>query len=439
MALAHQILMSAEYPAVTNARANGDGGLAVDALVLTSVLASQVGLGWSKDNLRTASKCYVDGLYPNGTVEWPCGSVNQGEGTSGSYTMQVQQTVLATMSLGPVGLADQLTSYPSNASADITSNKTLVMATCTTNGTLLQPSYPLTPIDSMMIGAGDFGDCFTPERHVAYTYGCGGHIWATYTAVDMPAPTLPPLRQPAPPFAATATAAAAPSAAPSAAASGVWYTAIGWVAGRTKPKAAAIDLYESDLASMVDGGAADGAAATSPSFSTIPVQSFSGAGASFAAGTEHVVWAADFLVQKDCSTVTVAAWTGKVAMDISQYGGGLHSDKPKSGGDGVVMINVAPVFNGVALLGEVGKVTSVSTHRFASVAPTSSPPSPSPSPSSHSPSPSPTATGITVGLQGKPAEVVVLFYATGSSAEGYKCATQSVTIGGDGTASTLLH
>lgn len=37
MALAHQILMSAEYPAVTNARANGDGGLAVDALVLTSV------------------------------------------------------------------------------------------------------------------------------------------------------------------------------------------------------------------------------------------------------------------------------------------------------------------------------------------------------------------------------------------------------------------
>ena len=177
--------------------------------------------------------------------------------------MQVQQTVLATMSLGPVGLADQLTSYPSNASADITSNKTLVMATCTTNGTLLQPSYPLTPIDSMMIGAGDFGDCFTPERHVAYTYGCGGHIWATYTAVDMPAPTLPPLRQPAPPFAATATAAAASSAAPSAAASGVWYTAIGWVAGRTKPKAAAIDLYESDLASMVDGGAADGAAATS--------------------------------------------------------------------------------------------------------------------------------------------------------------------------------
>lgn len=171
------------------------------------VLASQVGLGWSKDNLRTASKCYVDGLYPNGTVEWPCGSVNQGEGTSGSYTMQVQQTVLATMSLGPVGLADQLTSYPSNASADITSNKTLVMATCTTNGTLLQPSYPLTPIDSMMIGAGDFGDCFTPERHVAYTYGCGGHIWATYTAVDMPAATLPPLRQPAPPFAATATAA----------------------------------------------------------------------------------------------------------------------------------------------------------------------------------------------------------------------------------------
>ena len=407
--------MSVEWPAVTNARANGDGGLAVDALVLTSVLASSVGLGWSKDNLRTASGCYVDGLYPNGTVEWPCGSVNQGEGTSGSYTMQVQQTVLAAMSLGPVGLADQLTSHPSNASADITSNKTLVMATCTTNGTLLQPSYPLTPIDSMIIGAGAFGDCFTPDRHVAYTYGCGGHIWATYTAVDVlqPQPRSPPQ---------LSTVDARASAGTSSS-SAVWYTAVGWVAGRTSPKASSIELYERDLASMVDN-----TAATSPSFSDIPTGSFSGA-PSFVAGTEHVSWVADFLIQKDCTSVTVAAWTGKVAMDIAQYGGGLDADgsltsKPKSKADGVFMVNVAPVINGVALLGEVGKVTAVSSHRFASVAPSSTSAS--------------LGAGLNVGLRGKAGEEVTLLYATGSATAGYKCETQTVTIGSDGTGSAML-
>ena len=61
MALAHQILESVHWPAVTNARANGDGGLEVGALALTSVLAASAGLGWSKDNLRTADRCYVNG------------------------------------------------------------------------------------------------------------------------------------------------------------------------------------------------------------------------------------------------------------------------------------------------------------------------------------------------------------------------------------------
>jgi hypothetical protein len=66
MALAHQILESVEFPAVTNARANGDGGLAVESLPLTGLLASMVGLGWSKDNLRTADRCYVSSQLPCG-------------------------------------------------------------------------------------------------------------------------------------------------------------------------------------------------------------------------------------------------------------------------------------------------------------------------------------------------------------------------------------
>jgi hypothetical protein len=109
MALAHQILMSAEFPAVTNARVNGDGGLDVEGLRMPALLAATVGLGWSKDNLRTADKCYVNGTFPNGTLKWPCASINQREGTSGQFTMQRQQTVLATLSLGPVGISDQLT------------------------------------------------------------------------------------------------------------------------------------------------------------------------------------------------------------------------------------------------------------------------------------------------------------------------------------------
>ena len=53
------------------------------------------------------------------------------------------------------------------------------------SGTLLQPSFPLTPVPRMTLGAGEFGDCFTKGRHISYTYGCGTHLWATYTAVPI--------------------------------------------------------------------------------------------------------------------------------------------------------------------------------------------------------------------------------------------------------------
>eukprot|EP01052_Picozoa_sp_SAG31_P042791 SAG31_NODE_6910_length_1853_cov_6.956455_1_plen_162_part_00 len=72
MALAHQILMSSDWPSVTNARVNGDGGLDVVHLTLPALLAATVGLGWSKDNLRTADKCYVPGLYrAHAAIHWP--------------------------------------------------------------------------------------------------------------------------------------------------------------------------------------------------------------------------------------------------------------------------------------------------------------------------------------------------------------------------------
>merc|ERR1719201_1382957 len=176
MALAHQVLNSLEWPAVTNVRANGDGGLAVESLVLPSILSGALGLGWSKDNLRTADRCYVDGLYPNGTVKWPCGSVNKREGTSGAFKMQRQQTILAALSLGPVGISDQLSSYPTNASATITSNVPLVMGACAATGDLLQPSYPLTPL----------------ERSIAQLTGNAIQLWGTYAAVRTTTTTTKP-------------------------------------------------------------------------------------------------------------------------------------------------------------------------------------------------------------------------------------------------------
>jgi len=99
------------------------------------------------------------------------------------FKQQMQQTMLAALSLGPVGISDQLSGSPYNASADITSNKTLVMATCAATGDLLQPSYPLTPIERMLTGGGGFGDC-TGANHRAYTFGCGAMVLATYTAVS---------------------------------------------------------------------------------------------------------------------------------------------------------------------------------------------------------------------------------------------------------------
>lgn len=238
---------------------NGDGGLDTGHLVIPSLLASTVGLGWSKDNLRTADRCYVDGLYPNGTVKWPCGSVNAGEGTSGTFKMQIQQTVLATLSLGPVGIADQLSSYPGNTSADITSNKTLVMATCAATGDLLQPGYPLAPLDQYLLG---YVNGVAPKW---------GWLWGSYTSVS----------------------------------THLWYLAYG--GGTT--------VTEADLAPMVDATALPAA-----TFGEIPTGAFGCDGSTIfpnsSAVSAHVAWRSRWMGQgmrpgdPACSGIEVAEFTG---------------------------------------------------------------------------------------------------------------------------------
>ncbi len=76
-----------------------------------------------------------------------------------------------------------------------------------------------------------------------------------------------------------------------------------------------------------------------------------------------------------------------------------------------------PVFARVALLGEAGKVTAVSTHRFASVVP------------------APDA--LALALRGEPGEQVTLLFATQAddgAGDEYACVAKTVAIGDDGTA-----
>lgn len=226
--------------------------------------------------------------------------------------MQTQQTVLAALSLGPVGISDQLSSYPTNASATITSNVDLVLATVAATGDLLQPSYPLTPL----------------ERSIVGDVGPGIQLWGTYTAV------------------------------PSSAAQhgvNVWFIAFGFVLGKAGKGTPTVTVLEADLAPMVDASCLP-----SPSFGDIPTASFNGTGTGFPpSASGWVSWLCDFAHQQSaaCAAVEVEEWTGQKNVSLTMT-------------DAQAILNVAPLMGGDhALLGEAGKITAVSAYRFASVRP----------------------------------------------------------------------
>ena len=163
MATANQLVQSAAWPAVTNARASGDGG-AVDAYVFASVLAAGLGLGWSTDNIR---------LSFAGCTDPPCDT---------SFGSQKLVAALALLSLGPVGLADQLSASIRNASArhDATSDVALAKSLAAADGTLLQPSAPLTPLDATLLQRDGLGFSDTKAGWIAGN----ASAWATYTSVE---------------------------------------------------------------------------------------------------------------------------------------------------------------------------------------------------------------------------------------------------------------
>jgi hypothetical protein len=283
MACAHQALQSLAWPAVTNARANGDGGMDLPALIFSSVMAASVGLGWSKDNLRLR-------VFSQGDSEL--------------------QTLLAALSLGPVGLSDELVGYPTplqpGASPDVLTNATLALSTCTANGTLLQPSFPLTPLEEVLAGDGAMGPA-------------GGHAWATFTAV--------------------------------AGARGAWYVALGYsVAGNGS---GALALRPRHLAPLVDWG---GSGPTSPpDFGDVPSGSYLGAAGAFPPGLQYVAWDPGFPSGPQAgAAAAVFSDAAPAALPLA-----LHAP---------AVLNLAPVLaGGIALLGEEGKAAAVSSYRFAGV------------------------------------------------------------------------
>lgn len=393
MAGAHQLLMSLEWGSVTNARANGDGGLDLNALIYTSTLASTVGLGWSKDNLRTADRCYNDALFPNGTVKFKCDSSYGNQFVNGHFMEQTSQTILATLSLGPVGISDQLSDRPDKPGAAPTSNKMLVMSTCAKNGTLLRPSYPLTPIEPILThqaGWTGAGHCKPhPGSPPCPKPTPAPHVWATYTAV----------------------AAASPSATAAAAVTDIYFTVVAymnpppgkdnWPVNYSKP----VTIKESYLSSMVDTEHLP----TPGGFSDIPTGGFAGPGDTFpnsSSITGHVWWAAN-ITSADVGCAGISA--------ASPFESEITVAAPKVGQGQPALINVAPVHGDVALLGEAGKVTAVSVFRFASV--------------------SPAANGLELHLRGVPGETVPLLFAKRKSGgNDFGCVQQVTTIGADGTA-----
>ena len=157
-----EILASVQgMDAITNARVSGDGGISLTSAQMGSLLTSMVGIGWSKDNIRTTAKA-VGNEHPH---------AQYGDGT------RELGMLMATLSLGPVGITDPLSEtvlpgpwdapvWPANTT--ITSNVSIVKAAISLNGSLLQPSYPITPSAATL---------------TAESSSQTRAVWATYTSV----------------------------------------------------------------------------------------------------------------------------------------------------------------------------------------------------------------------------------------------------------------
>ena len=145
MSLTRNVLQSVEIPAVTQVRASRDYHPGNDQWAIgdSSILAYSVGLSPSKDNFHTFTvengKCAFTNPEPKVEIE----------------------TFMAALSGGIVGPSDTVGSF----------NRSLIMATCMSDGLLLKPSRPAMSLESMFLQRA-FGKG-----------GPKGYVYSTYSEV----------------------------------------------------------------------------------------------------------------------------------------------------------------------------------------------------------------------------------------------------------------
>ena len=157
MAMPSDIMMSVHLDWVTNARASDDYAGGIDNLINVphaALLMWSLGMRPSKDNFWTAN--VTDNHYQKGA--------NSPKNPGSNPELN---TIAAILSTGPVGISDKVGH----------TNATLIMRTCDANGTLLQPSKPLTPSERMYTQIGQAGQCDSGCRGNLPQTGSKGEIW----------------------------------------------------------------------------------------------------------------------------------------------------------------------------------------------------------------------------------------------------------------------
>ena len=157
MALPADILASADFPAVTNARASQDYGAGGDNWRIggSSLLLSALQLRASKDNFWSGP--------PN---------------ARGWESSPFLQAAVCALSRGPVGFADPL----------LGTNPLVLWPTMALNGTLLHPSRPASYLDAVWLGLGALAGSSATLTHCAIASPDSSSS-ATLTAYSLLAPT----------------------------------------------------------------------------------------------------------------------------------------------------------------------------------------------------------------------------------------------------------
>ena len=163
MAYPLHVLSAVMLPAVTSTRASIDYDWITNCDIgVSSFLAWAVGIRPSKDAFMSSNRSTVD-----------IGPPFQQNGTSNMGSLPELNAIIAVFSTGPVGVGD-------GAGA---TNQTVVMATCTAAGGLLQPDKPLTAIDATFAKAGQ-DPRGAPNGHCksAWDSGAdGGAVWGSFS------------------------------------------------------------------------------------------------------------------------------------------------------------------------------------------------------------------------------------------------------------------